>query len=153
MTEANSRQLAAEALGTALLIATVVGSGIMAAKLSGGNIGLALLANALATGAMLVVLITVLGPISGAHFNPVVSLVMVLRGELAGPQLLPFTLAQIAGGCCGTLLAHAMFDLPLVQVSTGAQRAIKYGATVGLPAVFVLLGLARFWAMRRRKQG
>ncbi len=116
-----NRRLAAEALGTGLLVATVVGSGIMAAKLAGGNTAIALLGNTIPTGAMLVVLITILGPISGAHFNPVVSLVMTLRGELAKAELLPFVVAQVLGGCLGTLAAHAMFDLPLLQLSTTAR--------------------------------
>ena len=92
------RRLAAEALGTGLLVATVVGSGIMAAKLSGGNQALALLGNTLPTGAILIVLITVLGPVSGAHFNPAVSLVMMLRTELSKADLVAYTAAQIAGG-------------------------------------------------------
>lgn len=112
-----TRNLAAEALGTALLVATVVGSGIMAERLSGGNTGLALLANTLATGAILVVLITILGPLSGAHFNPVVSLVMALRRALPWPRLAPYILAQLAGGAAGAILANLMFDLPPVTLS------------------------------------
>ena len=94
-----NRRLAAEALGTGLLVATVVGSGIMAAKLAGGNIAIALLGNTIPTGAILVVLITILGPISGAHFNPAVSLVMAWRAELPRSELLPYGIAQIAGAC------------------------------------------------------
>jgi glycerol uptake facilitator-like aquaporin len=112
-----TRPLAAEALGTALLVATVVGSGIMAERLSGGNTGLALLANTLATGAILVVLITIFGPVSGAHFNPVVSLVMALRRALPWPRLAPYILAQIIGGAIGAILANLMFELPAVTLS------------------------------------
>lgn len=112
-----TRPLAAEALGTALLVATVVGSGIMAERLSGGNTGLALLANTIATGAILVVLITIFGPVSGAHFNPVVSLVMALRRALPWPSLAPYILAQIAGGAIGAILANLKFDLPAVSLS------------------------------------
>jgi glycerol uptake facilitator-like aquaporin len=112
-----TRPLAAEALGTALLVATVVGSGIMAERLSGGNTGLALLANTLATGAILVVLITIFGPVSGAHFNPVVSVVMALRRALPWPRLAPYILAQIIGGAIGAILANLMFDLPAVTLS------------------------------------
>jgi glycerol uptake facilitator-like aquaporin len=112
-----AQKLVAEALGTALLVATVVGSGIMAETLAGGNIGIALLANTIATGAILFVLITMLGPVSGAHFNPVVSLVFTLRRELGVGHLAAYTVVQIAGGVAGTLLAHAMFDQPLLQFS------------------------------------
>jgi glycerol uptake facilitator-like aquaporin len=118
VSETLSRRLAAEALGTALLLATVVGSGIMGAKLAGGVVALALLANALATGAMLVVLIHVFGPLSGAQFNPVVSLALVLRGALPARDLPSYIAAQVMGGLGGVALAHAMFDLPLMQVST-----------------------------------
>jgi glycerol uptake facilitator-like aquaporin len=112
-----TRTLAAEGIGTALLVATVIGSGIMAERLSGGNTGLALLANTIATGAILVVLITIFGPISGAHFNPVVSLVMALRRALPWPRFAPYILAQIAGGAVGAILANLMFDLPAVTLS------------------------------------
>lgn len=104
-------RLAAEALGTMMLVTAVVGSGIMAERLSGGNEALALLANTLATSAILVVLITILGPLSGAHFNPAVSLVFALRRELPRADLLPYVLAQFAGGILGAVLAHLMFDL------------------------------------------
>jgi glycerol uptake facilitator-like aquaporin len=96
------RRVVAEALGTCLLVATVVGSGIMADRLAGGNTAIALLGNTIPTGAILVVLITILGPISGAHFNPAVSLVMAVHGTLARAQLLPYCAAQIIGGCVGT---------------------------------------------------
>ncbi len=141
-----SRRTAAEALGTGLLVATVVGSGIMAAKLAGGNVAIALLGNTIPTGAILVVLITVLGPISGAHFNPVVSLVMALRGDLARADLLPYVAAQVIGGCLGTFAAHAMFDLPVLQLSATArsgpaQWLAEMIATFGLLAT--ILGTVR----------
>jgi glycerol uptake facilitator-like aquaporin len=112
-----ARRLAAEAIGTGLLVATVVGSGIMAAKLAGGNLGVALLGNTIPTGAILVVLIAVLGPISGAHFNPAVSLVMALRRELRWIELAAYTGAQVSGGIAGAILANLMFDLTPLQIS------------------------------------
>jgi len=111
------RALVAEAIGSALLLAVVVGSGIMGQTLAAGNDAVALLANALATGAGLLVLITLFGPLSGAHFNPAVSLVMAARGELPWPRVLPYLAAQVAGAVAGVLLAHAMFGLPLLQES------------------------------------
>ena len=142
-----NRRIAAEALGTGLLVATVVGSGIMAAKLAAGNNAIALLGNTIPTGAILVVLITILGPISGAHFNPAVSLVMWLRRELAMPDTLAYVVAQIAGGCLGTLAAHAMFELPIFQLSTTmrtgpAQWFAEAVATFGL--LVTILGCIRF---------
>jgi len=133
----------AEALGTALLLATVVGSGIMGDKLSGGNVAIALLANALATGAVLVVLITMFGPISGAHFNPVVSLVDLLRGNLGVPAFVLYVAVQIVAAIAGVLLAHAMFDLDIVQTSatarTGTGQWISEGvATFGLVLAILL---------------
>jgi glycerol uptake facilitator-like aquaporin len=110
-----ARRLAAEALGTALLVATVVGSGIMATNLT-RDAGLQLLANTLPTGAILVVLITILGPLSGAHFNPAVSLVFALRRELAWSDLGPYAAAQCAGGVAGTAVAHLMFGLAPLDV-------------------------------------
>lgn len=126
------RCLAAESLGTALLVATVVGSGIMADRLSGGNAGLALLANSIATGAVLYVLITLLGPVSGAQFNPVVTWLL----EEGRPRA-PIMLAQVAGGCLGTLLAHLMFDVPAISVAeklrSGPGQWLSEGiATFGL---------------------
>jgi glycerol uptake facilitator-like aquaporin len=115
-----SRRLAAEALGTAFLVATVVGSGIMAEGLT-KDVALALLGNTLPTGAILVVLISILGPISGAHFNPAVTLVFTLKRELKPAEALGYILAQIAGGIAGTLMAHAMFALPLWDVSLKAR--------------------------------
>jgi glycerol uptake facilitator-like aquaporin len=116
-----AQRIAAEALGTGLLLATVIGSGIMGERLAGGNVALALLGNTLATGAMLVVLITMLGPISGAHFNPAVSLVFALEKELAPGELAAYVLAQIGGGVAGVLVAHGMFEENLFQLSTKAR--------------------------------
>src|ERR1700744_5022113 len=138
------RRSVAEALGTALLVATVVGSGIMAETLT-KDIGLALLGNTLATGAILVVLITVLGPVSGAHFNPAVSAVFALRGELAVSAALVYAAAQVAGGVAGTLVAHAMFAARLIEISAkartgGAQWFSEGGATFGL-LITILAGV------------
>jgi glycerol uptake facilitator-like aquaporin len=132
-----ARRLAAEALGTAFLLAAVVGSGIMAQNLSGGNVALALLGNTLPTGAMLVVLILIFGPVSGAHFNPAVSLVFALRNELSWPHAVAYVATQIAGGLVGVWLAHLMFELPLWQLSatvrTGpGQWLAEFVATFGL---------------------
>ena len=127
----------AEALGTALLLATVVGSGIMGDKLSGGNVAIALLANSLATGAILAVLITMFAPVSGAHFNPAVSLVAMLSGQLSLAASAVYSSVQILAAIAGVLLAHAMFDLPVAQTSetvrTGPGQWISEGvATFGL---------------------
>lgn len=119
-----SRRAAAEVLGTALLLAAVVGSGIMADKLSGGNAALALLCNAIATGAALFVLITIFGPVSGAHFNPIVTGVMLARGMIGSSSVGVYIAAQVAGGIAGVFAAHAMFDQPLLQVSA----AVRHGA-------------------------
>ena len=108
-----ARRAASEASGTALLLAAIVGSGIMAERLSGGNVGLALLANTIATGASLIVLILTFGPISGAHFHPAVSVAKEWRGSLPWREAQAFICAQIAGGVAGVLLAHAMFGLPI----------------------------------------
>jgi glycerol uptake facilitator-like aquaporin len=113
-----ARRFAAEALGSGLLLATVIGSGIMGERLAGGNVALALLGNTLATGAMLVVLITMLGPISGAHFNPAVTAVFLLRKEIAPGEAAGYALAQLAGGVAGVLIAHGMFDEAMFQLST-----------------------------------
>ncbi|MDG2530495.1 aquaporin [Caulobacter endophyticus] len=142
-----SRRLLAEGLGTALLLAVVVGSGIMGERLAGGNLALALLGNTLATGAALVVLIWVFGPISGAHFNPVVTLVAVLRREMPWRLALAYGAAQAAGAVLGVWTAHAMFGEPVLQVSTrlrdgGAQAVSEVVATFGLVAT--ILGTARF---------
>jgi glycerol uptake facilitator-like aquaporin len=138
------RRLAAEALGTALLVATVVGSGIMAETLT-KDVALALLGNTLPTGAILVVLISILGPISGAHFNPAVSLVFALKGELTPRDALGYVVAQVAGGIAGTMVAHAMFALPLIDASLktrtgGAQWFAEAVAAFGLLAT-ILAGI------------
>jgi glycerol uptake facilitator-like aquaporin len=140
------RRLVAEALGTGLLVATVVGSGIMAESLT-KDVALTLLGNTLPTGAILVVLITILGPISGAHLNPAVSLVFALKGELAPREALLYILAQIAGGILGTIVAHAMFALPLLDASLkmrtgGAQWFAEGLAAFGL--VTIILAGIRF---------
>jgi glycerol uptake facilitator-like aquaporin len=138
------RRLAAEALGTALLVATVVGSGIMAETLT-KDVALALLGNTLATGAMLVVLITILGPISGAHFNPAVSLIFAIEHVLKPRDALLYVAVQIAGGIVGTMIAHAMFALPLLDASLktrtgGAQWFAEGVAAFGLVAT-ILAGI------------
>lgn len=112
------RALLAEALGSLLLFATVIGSGVMAERLAGGNVAVALLGNTLATGAILFVLITMFGPISGAHFNPAVTLVMRLRGHVTTRMAVAYVSAQLAGGMLGVWLAHAMFELPIIELST-----------------------------------
>ncbi|MDB5444991.1 MAG: aquaporin family protein [Phenylobacterium sp.] len=141
------RKLAAEALGTALLLAVVIGSGVMGERLAGGNVAIALLGNTLATGAALVVLITVFGPISGAHFNPVVSLMFAVRRELSAGLAALYIPAQLAGAVVGVWAAHAMFALPILQVSTRlrdgpAQAFSEAVATFGLVAT--ILGSLRF---------
>ena len=124
-------KLGAEFLGTLFLVATVVGSGIMAEDLSGGNTGLALLANTIATGAILYVIISMFGPISGAHFNPVVSLVMATKGTLRWPEAGGYILAQIIGGIMGAWIAHFMFDLDILQLSMKSRSGIsQYGSEV-----------------------
>lgn len=140
-----SRALLAEALGTMLLLATVVGSGIMGQALSPDNTAVALLANAAATAGALYVLITILGPISGAHFNPAVTLAMKLHGGLDTRTAAAYVLVQCAGAIAGVLLAHAMFDLPLfqpgVRARTGSAQWLSEGvATFGL-LLTILLGL------------
>jgi glycerol uptake facilitator-like aquaporin len=141
------RRLAAEALGTALLLVAVVGSGIMAERLSGGNAAVALLANALATGAALVVLITIFGPISGAHFNPAVTLWFVLRGETGWRQALAYIPVQCLAAILGVWLAHAMFGMPVLEVSHKLrdgppQWLAEFVATFGLLAT--IAGALRF---------
>lgn len=141
-----SRAVLAEALGSFFLFATVVGSGVMAEQLSGGNVAIALLGNTLATGAILFVLITMLGPVSGAHFNPAVSLVFRLRGELATTLMLAYVAAQLVGGIAGVWAAHLMFDLPILQLSEKARTGIGQWtgegiATFGL--VLTILGTLR----------
>lgn len=135
------RRVVAEALGTGLLVATVVGSGIMGDALSADD-AVSLLANTLPTGAILVVLITILGPLSGAHFNPAVSMVFALRGELGPRMALGYVAAQVLGGIAGTLLAHLMFDLPVWQLSDrvrtgGGQWLAEAVAAFGLVATIL----------------
>jgi glycerol uptake facilitator-like aquaporin len=130
----------AEGLGTAFLLAAVVGSGIMAERLCGGNVGLALLANALATGAALLALIHTFGPLSGAHFNPLVTLALASDGALPRNVVLPYLAAQVVGAIVGVWLAHLMFDLPLLQTSVRVRSGIgqwagEFIATFGLIAV------------------
>jgi glycerol uptake facilitator-like aquaporin len=123
------RRLLSEGLGTAILVATVVGSGIMAERLAGGNQAIALLGNTIPTGAILVVLITILAPVSGAHFNPAVTLIFAARGETAWRDVLPYIAVQCAGGVAGTAIAHLMFDLaPLVIGTTGRSGAAQWFA-------------------------
>jgi glycerol uptake facilitator-like aquaporin len=147
MTTSLGRRLAAEALGTGMLVAAVVGSGIMAAKLADGNGAVALLCNTLPTGAILFVLITIMGPISGAHFNPAVTLAMRTRGEIDNALMASYMAAQIAGGCLGTLAAHAMFDIDILQYSTtartgAAQWFSEFVAAFGL--LLTIFGCIRF---------
>lgn len=138
------QKLAAEAVGTAMLLISVIGSGIMGVALADGNTAVALLANAMATGAMLFVIITVLGPISGAHFNPAVTFAFYLRGDIAGRAALAYVIVQVAGGLLGVWATHAMFDLPVLQTSTTLSRTgpaqwwSEILATLGL--LFAILG-------------
>lgn len=148
----SARKLFAEALGTALLLAVVIGSGIMAERLSGGNIAVALLANTLATVGGLYILIEVLGPVSGAHFNPAVSLVMAARGEMPRSLLAPYVVAQLVGAMLGAWLAHAMFDVSILQFSTKirsgtGQWIAEAVATAGLMLVILRAPPSRVAAM------
>ncbi|HLO23540.1 MAG TPA: MIP/aquaporin family protein [Methyloceanibacter sp.] len=141
------RRLAAEALGTLILVMAVIGSGIMAEKLAGGNQAVALLCNTIATGAVLFVIITIFAPVSGAHFNPAVSLVMALRGELKWRTTLLYVVVQITGGCAGAVLAHLMFGLDLIELGSKARDGIgqwagEFIATFGL--IGTILGCVRF---------
>lgn len=140
------RRLVAELLGTLILVATVVGSGIMAERLT-HDVALALLANTLPTGAILVVLITIFGPISGAHFNPAVSLIFALKRELSVGQGLAYVAAQVTGGIAGTVLAHAMFALPLIDASLKARAGTAQLLSEGVAAfglVVTILAGVRF---------
>lgn len=148
MTVDELRRYVSECLGTAFLLATVVGSGIMAERLAGGNVALALLGNTLPTGAILYVLITMLSPISGAHFNPAVSAVFWLKKELTTMALVGYIVAQVVGGLAGVAAAHLMFDLDVVQISTNvrsgpAQVFSEFVATFGLLATILLTLRAR----------
>lgn len=147
-----ARKFAGEALGTALLLAVVIGSGVMAERLAGGNVAVALLANTLATVGGLYILIEVFGPISGAHFNPAVSAVMAWRGELPVAALLPYVAAQLLGALLGAWLAHAMFELPILQFSTKlrtgtGQWIAEAVATAGLLLVILRAPAGRAAAM------
>ena len=144
MTFSFSRRLFAEFLGTLLLVCTVVGSGIMADKLS-DDVAVSLLGNTIPTGAILFVLITMLGPISGPHFNPAVTVAFAVRKELPLPEVAPYIAAQVSGGILGSLVAHGMFDLEIVQISQtvrtgGAQWFAEVVATFGLVAT-ILAGI------------
>ena len=141
------QRLGAEALGSALLLAAVVGSGIMGERLAAGNVGIALLANTAATGAMLFVLITVFGPISGSHFNPAVSVVAALQRNLPWTLCVGYVAAQLVGALLGVATAHAMFELPIVQVSIreragAAQLLSEFIATFGL--ILTILATVRY---------
>jgi glycerol uptake facilitator-like aquaporin len=137
-----ARRLFAEWLGTLFLLAVVVGSGIMAERLSGGNTAIALLGNTIPTGAILVVLILIFGPISGAHFNPAVTLAFAIRKEISPSDSVLYVGVQIAGGIAGVLIAHAMFDNPLIDPSTTARTGTgqwlgEFVATFGLVATIL----------------
>ena len=140
ITAATTRKLVAEFIGTMTLLATVIGSGIMAERLADGNMAVALLGNTIPTGAILVVLITMFGPVSGAHFNPAVTLAFAIRRETGPGLAILFVMAQIIGGLCGAMLAHIMFEMPVLQLSqnirTGpAQWVSEFVATMGLLTV------------------
>ncbi len=147
MQETLARRLFAELIGSCLLAATVIGSGILAVQLSAGNDGIALLGNAMATAAILYVLVGMLGPVSGAHFNPAVTMVMTLRGATRPGDAAAYVLLQIAGCALGAMLAHAMFNLPLLQEGSsdrsGAGRLIGEGAAT-FTLVFAILGGIRY---------
>ncbi|MEP3602494.1 MAG: MIP/aquaporin family protein [Stappiaceae bacterium] len=141
-----ARALAAEGLGTAFLLTTVVGSGIMAETLAGGNVAIALLGNTIPTGAILFVLITVFGPVSGAHFNPAVTLVFALKGEISSRNAVFYVLAQVLGGIVGVWAAHLMFDVSVIQFSEKARTGTdqwfaEFVATFGL--LMTILGALR----------
>jgi glycerol uptake facilitator-like aquaporin len=143
-----SRRLVAEALGTALLLAAVVGSGIMGERLAGGNVAIALLANSIATGATLIALIYILGPLSGAHFNPAVTISMASRGGFPWREVPAYTAAQVVGALAGVACAHLMFSEPLLEISKharsgGAQVFSEFVATFGLMLVIWGCGPAR----------
>ncbi|GAA4002574.1 MIP/aquaporin family protein [Sphingomonas humi] len=147
MSPALSRRAAAEALGSFFLFATVIGSGIMAERLASGNVAVALMGNTVATGAMLFALIGWLGPISGAHLNPAVSLVAAFRRELSGRDLVPYLLAQLGGGIVGVITANLMFDMPAIAVATKVrggpgQWLGEAVATFGL--ILTILGTVRY---------
>ena len=140
ISDATARKLVAELAGTMTLLATVIGSGIMAERLADGNMAIALLGNTIPTGAILFVLITILGPVSGAHFNPAVTLAFAVRREIGHRLAILFVMAQVMGGLCGAMLAHVMFEMPVLQLSqnirTGpALWTSEFVATFGLLTV------------------
>ena len=142
-----ARRLLAEALGTGLLVATVVGSGIMAQRLADGNMAVALLCNTIPTGAILVVIITILGPVSGAHFNPAVTLVFAARGDMRLREVLPYIVVQCAGGVAGTAVAHLMFDLAPLVIGTqmrGGPAPWLAEAVATFSLVLAILGGIRY---------
>ncbi len=146
MTHSFSQKLGAEFIGTAGLLATVIGSGIMGEALAGGNVAIALLGNTIATGAMLVVLIWVFGPISGAHFNPAVTIAFALRGEISSRDSASYILVQVLGGLVGMIVAHLMFDLSLLQESTKVRTGLGKWAAEGVATfglVATILGCLR----------
>ncbi len=145
----NLRPLASEALGTAFLLMAVVGSGIMAERLAGGNVALALLCNALATGAALVALISIFGPLSGAHFNPAVTLYFTLRREMPPGRALAYMAAQVTGAILGVLATHVMFALPLFEVS----QKLRDGPPQGLAEFIATFGLLAVIAGSRHAKG
>jgi glycerol uptake facilitator-like aquaporin len=148
MSESLTRKLLAEWLGSLLLAATVIGSGVMAEQLAGGNVAVALLANTAATVAVLATLIALLGPISGAHFNPAVSLIMALKKSLSWSETSLYALVQIFGCCVGAVLAHAMFALPLLQASTH----VRSGTSQWLAELVATFGLLLVILGHRRKE-
>ena len=149
------RRLAAEGIGTALLLATIIGSGIMADRLSGGNVAIALLANTVATGAGLVALILTFGPVSGAHFNPCVSIAEAVNGRLRWPDVLPYCAVQAAGAVGGVMAAHLMFEEPLLSLSQHARSGLaqmwsEFIATFGLIVVIMsCVDITAPWCLTR----
>jgi glycerol uptake facilitator-like aquaporin len=136
-----ARRLLAEGLGTAILVATVVGSGIMAERLAGGNQAIALLGNTIPTGAILVVLISILGPISGAHFNPAVTLVFAARGTVPWRDVLSYIVVQCLGGIAGTMIAHLMFDLAPLAIGTTARSGASQWLAEAVATFTLLLAI------------
>ena len=139
MNDSLTRRLVAEALGTSLLLATVVGSGIMAENLAGGNVALALLGNTIPTGAILIVIIWLFGPISGAHFNPAVTLAFLLRREIETREALLYTAVQVVGAVLGVWAAHLMFDLDAIQASTKARTGFPQWFAEGVATFGLVL--------------
>ena len=135
------RRLAAEAIGTVLLVATVIGSGIMAERLAGGNQAIALLGNTIPTGAILVVLISIFAPVSGAHFNPAVTLVFAWRGDFAWRDVAPYIAVQCAAGIAGTVIAHLMFDLAPLAVGVTARTGASQWLAEAVATFALLLAI------------